>query len=54
VRLRCCRAGRSWAMMLSSGLASSGDIINDYENRSGCLSISCVSGENPGAVTGKR
>ena len=27
-------------------------IINDYENRSGRLSISCVSGENPEPVTG--
>jgi len=36
----------------SSGEGSSGDIINDYENRSGRLSISCVSGENPGPVAG--
>jgi hypothetical protein len=29
---------------------NSGDIINDYENRSGRRSISCVSGENPEPV----
>jgi len=32
--------------------ASSGDIINDYENRSGRLSISCVPGEYPESVAG--